>query len=632
MFGLFRIACAVPDTHVADVKQNKEKIEKLLAECFDGKADFALFPELCITSYTCSDLFFRRPLLDESYRALQDIITLSKNKDTVIIVGAPFEQNGMLFNCAFVIYNGGLCGIIPKTYLPSYDEFSESRWFSPANYLKTNTAVFMGKDVPFGAGLVFDLEGKAKFSAEICEDLWAPIPPSTRACLSGAEIIFNLSASNELVDKRKFRTDMVNHQSSSCICTYAYASAGYHESTTDLVFSGHSLISEKGHLLSENSKTIDSGYVLFADTDVEKLRFTRNKFKTFADCAFINTENAHIIKIASLSKNDCDGKYLNVSRSAFISSDKKVLAQHCSCIFDTQVSALCERLVKTGCKAVVGVSGGLDSTLALLVSVMASKKAGLDIKDCIGVTMPCFGTTDRTYSNSLKLMEKLGITIKIIPISDSVRSHFKDIGQDENNHDLTYENAQARERTQVLMDIAGRSGGLVVGTGDLSELALGWCTFNADHMSMYSVNAGVPKTLMPYIIEHLSNMETFAPLKDVLTDIINTPISPELLPPEQDGNIKQKTQDLVGPYILHDFFLFYTVKYGFSKEKILFLAQKAFENEFDNKTIEKWLDTFFVRFRTQQFKRNCQPDGVKVGTVCLSPRGDWKMPSDAQSL
>lgn len=632
MFGFSRIACAVPNTHVADVKQNKFEIEKLLKECFDEKADFALFPELCITSYTCADLVLRRPLLDDTYNALQDIIKLSEKKDTVILVGAPFEQNGMLFNCAFIIYNGKLCGIIPKSYLPSYDEFSESRWFSPANYIKTDVATFMGKEVPFGQGLVFDLEGKAKFSAEICEDLWSPIPPSTKASLSGAEIIFNLSASNELVDKRKYRIDMVNHQSSACICTYAYASAGAYESTTDLVFSGHSLVSENGAIIAQNRKNIDSGYVLFADTDIEKLRSVRNRFKTFADCAYLNIDYTKIINIPSLAKNDCDGKYITVKQSAFIPEDKDLLKEHCECIFDIQVNALATRLIKTGLCPVVGVSGGLDSTLALLVSVKAAQKAGLTNKNCIAVTMPCFGTTDRTYTNSQRLMQALGVTSKSVQISNSVLSHFKDIGHDQNTHDLTYENAQARERTQVLMDIAGMNKGLVVGTGDLSELALGWCTFNADHMSMYSVNAGVPKTLIPHIISYLSDTDEFSSLKDVLSDVINTPISPELLPPEKDGNIAQKTQDLVGPYILHDFFLFYTVKYGFSKQKILFLANKAFDKQFDQETIEKWLDTFLSRFKTQQFKRNCQPDGVKVGTICLSPRGDWKMPSDTSSL
>lgn len=632
MFGFSRIACAVPNTHIADVKQNKIEIENLLEECFAEKADFALFPELCITSYTCGDLLLRRPLLEETYNALQDIICLSKKKDTVIIIGAPFEQNGMLFNCAFIIYNGELCGIIPKTYLPSYDEFSENRWFSPANYIKTDTATFFGKDVPFGASLVFNIEGKAKFSAEICEDIWAPIPPSTKAALSGAEIIFNLSASNELVDKRKYRVDMINHQSSTCICTYAYASAGACESTTDLMFSGHSIVSENGTIIAQNNKNIDSGYVIFADTDIEKLKSIRNKFKTFADCAYLNTDYTKIINIPSLAKNDCDGKHINVPQSAFIPEDKNLLAQHCECIFDIQVNALAQRLIKTKLIPVIGVSGGLDSTLALLVSVKAAQKAGLTNKDCIAVTMPCFGTTDRTYTNSLKLMQALGVTSKTIQISNSVISHFNDIGHDQNTHDLTYENAQARERTQVLMDIAGMNKGLVVGTGDLSELALGWCTFNADHMSMYSVNAGIPKTLIPHIIEHISGKDEFSSLKDILADIINTPISPELLPPEKDGNIAQKTQDLVGPYILHDFFLFYTVKYGFSKEKILFLAKKAFENQFDQKTIEKWLNTFLTRFKTQQFKRNCQPDGVKVGTICLSPRGDWKMPSDTSFL
>ena len=639
MHNFFRIACAVPDVYVSDTLKNTEQIKKYIADAENNKADLVVFPELCTTGYTCADLFFRPSLADASDKAVAEIAEFTKGKNVICLVGAPMRIDEQIYNCAFVISQGRVRAAVPKTYIPVYNEFYEKRWFSSACDLmvekgkRLRTVNYLGEEIPVGAGLVFSAGENARFAVEICEDLWAPIPPSSAAALGGALVIANLSASNETIAKRSYRRSIVSHQSGACLCTYAYASAGARESTTDLIFSGHSVICENGKVLCENKNYIDSGYIIYSDTDLDILRHERAKLKTFKDCAAGTLDSAPVC-IAACDTHEflSDASCRSVSKLPFVPDIRTERRERCSNIFEMQVSGLIKRLEITHSKPVIGVSGGLDSTLALLVCAMAAKKLGKPSSDVIGVTMPCFGTTDRTYENSLKLMQALGVTVKIVPIKTACLQHFSDIGHDENVHDLTYENSQARERTQVLMDIAGEVGGLVVGTGDLSELALGWCTYNADHMSMYGVNASIPKTLIRWMIDSVCDSELFPDATEVLRDIMDTPISPELLPPDENGKIAQKTEEVVGPYSLHDFFLYYTVRFGMSREKILFLANKAFEGDFDSQTIEKWFDTFIRRFRTQQFKRSCLPDGVKVGSICLSPRGDWRMPSDADNI
>ena len=639
MYDFFRIACAVPDVYVADVEANKQQILKYIEDAENAGADLAVFPELCVTGYTCQDLFFRQSLTENAENAAAQIAKFTSDKNVTVLIGAPVRLDEQLYNCALVLSEGKIRGVVPKTYIPTYNEFYEKRWFCSSAELfggdGARNISFAGQTVPVGAGLLFDMCGKVKFGVEICEDLWAPVPPSSRLALNGALVIANLSASNETIAKRQYRRSIVSHQSGACLCAYAYASAGAKESTQDLIFSGHSLIAENGNVVAENKSYIDSGYLLVSDVDLGKIRHDRAKLKTFKDCSVVNnSERAPIITVAACEKHEfrADASRLCVDKLPFVPKTKEKRRERCSEIFDMQVAGLSKRLEVTHSKPVIGVSGGLDSTLALLVCAMAAKKLGLDSKDVYGITMPCFGTTGRTYENSLKLMDALGVTTKIIPIKDACRQHFTDIEHDESVHDLVYENSQARERTQVLMDFAGKVGGLVVGTGDLSELALGWCTYNADHMSMYGVNASIPKTLIRWLIESVCESGLFPKATEVLRDVMDTPISPELLPPDENGKILQKTEDVVGPYALHDFFLYYTVRYGYSREKILFLAEKAFCEDFDKETIEKWLDVFFRRFRTQQFKRSCLPDGVKVGSICLSPRGDWRMPSDASSF
>ena len=638
MYGFLRVACAVPDAYVSDVEKNTAQITEYLKKAAENKADLAVFPELCLTGYTCADLFFRPSLVNAAYDGLTKIAKATENINTVCLVGLPVRVDEQLYNCAAVVSQGKIRAIVPKTYIPTYNEFYEKRWFSssfdlPDNGGKTVYVNINGEDVPVGTGFVFDMGQNVKFGVEICEDLWAPVPPSSALALSGALLVANLSASNETIAKRSYRRSIVAHQSAACLCAYAYASAGRRESTTDLIFSGHSVIASNGNVLCENTDYIDSGYVIYSDIDLDMLRHERAKLKTFKDCAKIQGAYAHeIIKACDSHEFLSDASFAKVNKLPFVPDVKTERRERCANIFDMQVYGLLKRLEITHSKPVIGVSGGLDSTLALLVCAMAVKKAGKPASDVVGVTMPCFGTTDRTYDNSVKLMKALGVTLKVIPIKDAVRQHFSDIGHDESVHDLTYENSQARERTQVLMDVAGEVGGLVVGTGDLSELALGWCTYNADHMSMYGVNASIPKTLIRWLIDSVCENNLFPEATDVLRDVMDTPISPELLPPDENGKIAQKTEDVVGPYALHDFFLYYTVRFGMDKDKILFLAKKAFEKDFDEQTVVKWLDVFMRRFRTQQFKRSCLPDGVKVGSICLSPRGDWRMPSDADAI
>lgn len=632
MFNYFRTACAVPDVEVADVDFNINEMKKFISAANDKKVDLLVFPELGITGYTCADLFFQNTLLKEAANGIKQLVEFSEDKDTVIAAGAPIRINDSLYNCAVIIYNGGIYGVIPKKYIPNYGELSEKRYFDSVYNLNTDiiSSEYFGLtdeyDIPVGSG-IFYIKG-AKIGFEICEDLFAPSPVSTDLCLSGAEIIVNLAASNETVGKHHLRTDLIKNHSSKNICAYAFCSAGCKESTSELVFSGHSLIAENGEIIAEQKEYISSDYMIISDIDLDKIRHDRISNTTFADCkSYSKTEFDNYFVTDDISESD--GEYSDVKKLPFIPSTENERINRCLSIFNIQVAGLVKRLEKTGCKPVIGISGGLDSTLALLVAVEAVKKLNRPLTDVIGITMPCFGTTDRTYNNAVSLMKSLGITSLEISIKEACIQHFKDIGHSGNNYDLTYENSQARERTQVLMDYAGNVGGLVVGTGDMSEMALGWCTYNGDHMSMYGVNSGIPKSLIRWIIGSLINNGYFKNSKEFLEDIVNTPISPELLPPDAKGEIAQQTESIVGPYALHDFFLYNILRYGFEPEKIYFLAKKAFKDDFDSETILKWLKTFYRRFFTQQFKRSCMPDGVKIGSVGISSATDLKMPSDA---
>ena len=636
MFDYFRVACAVPDVEVADVDFNIAQMAKFIKIANDANVDLLVFPELGITGYSCSDLFFQQTLLNAAKSGIKALLKESESNNIIIAAGAPIMSNGNLYNCAVIISKGKVIGIVPKTFIPNYGEFYEKRWFVSAaelgkNAISSKELGIDGEEYEIPAGvLVFNANG-IKIGFEICEDLWAPLPPSTALCLAGAEIIANISASNETISKRDYRRKLINQQSARNICAYAFCSAGCLESTSDLIFSGHSLISENGIITAEQKNKIASDYMIISDIDIEKLRHDRAHKSSFADCkAFCDTDDIRTVNIET-DASKSNGEYTKINKLPFIPSTEKDRLERCLDIFEMQVAGLKKRLLKTGCKPVIGISGGLDSTLALLVSVQAVKELGRPLTDVVGITMPCFGTTDRTYNNALSLMKSLGITSLEINIKDACLQHFRDIGQSADNYDLTYENAQARERTQVLMDYAGRVNGLVIGTGDLSELALGWCTYNGDHMSMYGVNASIPKTLIRWMIDSLIKNNIFTESTDYLRDIVDTPISPELLPPDAKGEIAQQTESIVGPYALHDFFLYYVLRYGFEPDKIYALAKKAFADDFDEETIMKWQKTFYRRFFTQQFKRNCMPDGIKIGSVGLSPRGDWRMPSDASA-
>ena len=635
MFDYFRVACAVPDVEVADVELNTQRTVDYIRSAADKNVDLLVFPELGLTGYTCADLFAQRTLGDGVKSALDTLAAESAKCGVAFAVGAPVVMSGSLYNCAVIFFGGRVVGVVPKTFIPNYGEFYEKRWFDSADGAPesiTSAELGIGGEsytVPVGSS-VFDLGG-VKVGFEICEDLWAPLPPSTLLCLAGAEVIANLSASNEVIAKREYRRQIVTQQSAGSICTYAYCSAGSLESTTDLVFSGHSLIAENGKLLCEQEKPLTSDYILITDVDIERIRSDRAKKSSFTDCRKRYGDPAIQTVRVPKAESASDGSYYKIGKLPFVPDTEKHRTERCLAIFEMQVAGLKKRLIKTNCRPVIGISGGLDSTLALLVSVQAVKELDRPASDVVGVTMPCFGTTDRTYNNALSLMESLGVTVEEINIKAACMQHFADIGHDPEQLDLTYENSQARERTQVLMDLAGKVGGIVIGTGDLSESALGWCTYNGDHMSMYGVNATIPKTLIRWMIESLIKGGTFESSSDALRDIADTPISPELLPPDASGKIAQQTESIVGPYALHDFFLYYMLRYGFSPAKIYFLACKAFKDDFDGETIKKWLVTFCRRFFSQQFKRNCVPDGVKVGSIALSPRGDWRMPGDASA-
>ena len=633
MYGFFRAGAAVPKLKVADCDYNKVQITELINKAEENGVKAVVFPELCLSAYTCADLFLQITLIKECERVLGEIAEETKEKDIFIILGLPVEADSTTFNCAAVLYKGKILGIVPKTYIPNYGEFYEKRWFSSSKDVLSSEISICGQKVPFGANMLFrDVKRpEITFAIEICEDLWSPIPPSSYYAINGATVIFNLSASNELAAKNEYRRGLVSGQSASAICGYVYSSSGVGESTQDLVFSGHAIICENGSLLKENKRFSMENQLIYADLDIEKLYNDRKKNTSFKDL----TGNSKDCVYIDIDTGEWKEEELHhfVNRMPFVPKNDGMLFERCDDIFNIQVAGLAKRIEHTNAKAlVIGISGGLDSTLALLVAVKACDRLGLDRRTVLGITMPGFGTTDRTYNNALSLMEALGVTVKEISIKEASILHFNDIGHDIENHDVTYENTQARERTQILMDLANKHNGMVIGTGDLSELALGWATYNGDHMSMYGVNSGVPKTLVRVLVKHVAeNGNIDENSKAILEDILDTPVSPELLPPTDDGEIKQITEDIVGPYELHDFFLYYVVRFGFEPKKILFLAEKAFKEDYDRDTILKWLKNFYRRFFSQQFKRSCLPDGPKVGTINLSPRGDWRMPSDAVS-
>ena len=627
-YGFVKVAAAVPAVRVADVTYNVQEIEKLIALADGEGVELLCFPELSLTGYTCQDLFQEQLLITKSEEGLLRLLDFTRQLDIVCVVGLPVQAGGLLLNCAAVIQSGTLLGVVPKTYLPNYGEFYEKRWFASSQDLNTTNIYLAGTPITLSSEPKLFQMGDVKFGVEICEDVWAPIPPSNNLTMAGADIIVNLSASDELIGKHRYLRSLIAQQSARTMSGYVYASSGFGESTQDVVYGGNAMIFENGRLLVEGDRFSFQPQLKSAQIDVERLRTER-----YANSTFINAQRgAHALHIAAKTPI---GKSFELTRPAnphpFIPSDEE-MSETCEEILNIQTAGLAKRLMHTNCQHVVlGISGGLDSTLALLVCVRTFDKLGLDRKGIIGVTMPGFGTSDRTHDNAASLMQSLGISQMEISIAKAVTQHFEDIGHDASIHDATYENSQARERTQILMDLANKCNALVVGTGDLSELALGWATYNGDHMSMYGVNGGVPKTLIQYLVRYNAQLPQFAAVHDTLIDIVDTPISPELTPADEQGNIQQKTEDLVGPYELHDFFLYYMLRFGFRPAKIYMLAQRAFEGAYDNQTIKKWLTTFCRRFFSQQFKRSCLPDGPKVGSISLSPRGDWRMPSDACS-
>ena len=636
MEGLIRVAAAVPHLYLGNVKKNVEAHIAMLKQAGENHVGLITFPELSLTGYTCGDMFFQKTLQNDVVKGLYALADACPEGVTAV-VGAPLKaaDGSGLYNCAVVLTHGELIAATPKTYLPNYNEFYEKRWFRSGNDCGEDDCAEVLLDhetLEMSPCQVYESADGVRFGIEICEDLWTPLPPSTIMALNGAQVIVNLSASNELIAKREYRQELIRQQSARCLCGYVYVSAGNGESTSDLVFSGHSMIACSGSIIKENDGYLADDYMMVADLDLDRIDADRVEQTSFGDSAAIwGSSSTVMIMDQDLMLPDEVPTTLRVAKHPFIPSDKGSRQLRCSQIFDMQATALARRLSITGGKLVVGISGGLDSTLALLAAARAMDLMGAPRTNILGITMPCFGTTDRTYQNALDLMTALGVQQREIPIHEAVRLHFRDIGHDEANRNVTYENCQARERTQILMDVANDFGGIVLGTGDLSEIALGWCTYNADHMSMYGVNSGVPKTLVRWIVQTASENPAFATAKATLEDILDTPISPELLPPDERGNIAQQTEDLVGPYALHDFFLYYVVRFGFRPAKIFELCCTAFAEDFDKATILKWLKNFYRRFWNQQFKRNCIPDGVKIGSIALSPRGDWRMPSDAQS-
>lgn len=621
--GFVKVAAATPDIRVADVEFNTQNIINVMEEAQKNGAKILVFPELCVTGYTCSDLFDHSVLLKASRKALLEIAENTSDKDMLVFVGAPLEVNGKLYNVAAAMNQGEILGFTTKTFLPNYGEFYEMRQFTPGPQT-VREITFEGKKIPFGPQILFQAKGMEELvvAAEICEDVWSPIPPSIQAALEGATVIVNCSASDETIGKDTYRRALISGQSARLISGYIYANAGEGESTTDLVFGGHNIIAENGTILKESSRYVNE--IIYSEIDLQRITGERRKNTTFQPL-----DEETLVRVPFTVEETKTFLTRTFPKKPFVPSDEQTRAQRCEEILTIQAMGLKKRLAHTNARtAVVGISGGLDSTLALLVTARAFDMLGRDKKDIIAVTMPCFGTTDRTYQNACEMSKKVGATLIEVPIADAVNIHFRDIGHDPEDHSVTYENCQARERTQVLMDIANKTWGMVIGTGDLSELALGWATYNGDHMSMYGVNASVPKTLVRHLVKYAADDTTDEALKNVLYDVLDTPVSPELLPPK-DGDIAQKTEDLVGPYELHDFFLYFMLRFGYEPSKIFRIACMTFDGEYDKETIFKWLETFCRRFFSQQFKRSCLPDGPKVGTVALSPRGDWRMPSDA---
>ena len=625
--GFIRVGAVVPKLKVADIEFNCNEIIKQIDIANNNKIQIAVFPELCVTGYTCQDLFKQDILLEQAEKALNKILEHTNNLEIICILGMPIKSENQLFNTAVVIQKGKILGIVPKTFIPNYGEFYEKRWFASSKNASKKEISILGQIVPFGIDLLFkDKEYKEIcFGIEICEDIWAVEPPSNKLALLGANIIFNLSASNEVIGKKEYRRDLVKMQSAKTISGYVYCSCGVNESTADLVFSGESMIFENGSCLSNNERFKFESNIIFTEIDTKRLENDRRKNISFMG----DTVDIQYREIEIELPDNIESLTREYSRTPFVPEDKKKINEICEEILNIQSYGLAKRLLHTNItKTVIGMSGGLDSTLAFLVIIKAYEILNLPKEKIIAITMPGFGTTSRTHNNSMKLINEYGATFREINITKSSLQHFEDIGHDKNIKDVTYENAQARERTKILMDIANKENGLVVGTGDLSELALGWCTYNGDHMSMYSVNASIPKTLVKYIIKWVAD-NSKEKCKNIINDILDTPISPELLPPDENGNIEQKTEEQVGPYILHDFFLYHFLRYGAEPKKIYILACKTFKNDFKKEEIKHWLQVFIKRFFTQQFKRNCMPDGPKVGTVSLSPRGDLRMPSDA---
>ena len=621
--GFVKVAAATPDIRVADVEFNTQNIINAMEEAQKNGAKILVFPELCVTGYTCSDLFDHSVLLKASRKALLEIAENTNDKDMLVFVGAPLEVNGKLYNVAAAMNQGEIIGFTTKTFLPNYGEFYEMRQFTPGPQT-VREITFEGKKIPFGPQILFQAEGMEELvvAAEICEDVWSPVPPSIQAALEGATVIVNCSASDETIGKDTYRRALISGQSARLISGYIYANAGEGESTTDLVFGGHNIIAENGTVLKESSRYVNE--IIYSELDLQRITGERRKNTTFQPL-----DEETLVRVPFTIEETKTFLTRTFPKKPFVPSDEQTRAQRCEEILTIQAMGLKKRLAHTNARtAVVGISGGLDSTLALLVTARAFDMLGRDKKDIIAVTMPCFGTTDRTYQNACEMSKKVGATLIEVPIADAVNVHFRDIGHDPEDHSVTYENCQARERTQVLMDIANKTWGMVIGTGDLSELALGWATYNGDHMSMYGVNASVPKTLVRHLVKYAADDTKDEALKNVLYDVLDTPVSPELLPPK-DGDIAQKTEDLVGPYELHDFFLYFMLRFGYEPSKIFRIACMTFDGEYDKETIFKWLETFCRRFFSQQFKRSCLPDGPKVGTVALSPRGDWRMPSDA---
>lgn len=621
-FGFIRCCAVTPDIKVGDCIYNSKNIADKIKEISINNTEIAVFPELVVTGYTCGDLFNQRALLDEALSALKYIIDETKELNIISVIGLPYEHRGNLYNCAAVIYSGHTLALIPKTHLPNYNEFYEMRWFTPA-LDETQNIDFLGDNIPFGTKIIIRSKNlpQLKLAVEICEDLWCVNPPSGCHALAGATIIANPSAGNEITGKAEYRSSLVSSQAARTISAYVYACAGYGESTTDVVFSGHNIISENGITLAE-SKPFENSAV-YADVDVLRLTSERQK-----NTSFRAYDHGYSYIDIDFKENTGDINRF-IDPNPFVPNDLTKRAKRCEEILNIQSYGLKKRIDHIGAKnVVIGISGGLDSTQALIVTARAFDLLKLDRRGIIAVTMPCFGTTDRTYNNAVELVNALGATLVEVNIKDAVRQHFSDIGHNEAIKDLTYENSQARERTQILMDLASKYNGFVIGTGDLSELALGWATYNGDHMSMYGVNCSIPKTLIKYLIRYYADTSDSS-LKAILEDILDTPVSPELLPPDKNGNIAQITEDVVGPYELHDFFLYNMMRLGFEPEKIYYLANIAYKNKYDKAVIYKWLRNFYWRFFSQQFKRSCIPDGPKVGSVSLSPRGDWRMPSDA---